>query len=188
MNKPIKFCIKADQYKIPEEIIIRKNKNNTYSICIKGNTYTKIQEDGTEEIVKANIDIPNAEICFYSLFGMILPVFVERINPDPNNMLYSIYIPDEQDNGQDVDNDRLISANRLKKVLDKNFYSGSNVIKQIIDNQPTAFNVKNILKQISDCICGQGTTHEDDTGEMIAYNEGVADCYKIIESGIKNEE
>ena len=51
---------------------------------------------------------------------------------------------------------RLIDADRLKEVLDRNFNhtGGAEVMRQIIDKQPTAYDIDRIVKQLdkaSDC-------------------------------------
>ena len=51
---------------------------------------------------------------------------------------------------------RLIDADRLKEVLDRNFShtGGAEVMCQIIDKQPTAYDIDKVVKQLdkaSDC-------------------------------------
>jgi hypothetical protein len=51
---------------------------------------------------------------------------------------------------------RPIDADRLKEVLDRNFShtGGAEVIRQIIDKQPTAYDIDKVVKQLdkaSDC-------------------------------------
>lgn len=51
---------------------------------------------------------------------------------------------------------RLIDADRLKEVLDRNFNhtGGAEVMYQIIDKQPTAYDIDKVVKQLdkaSDC-------------------------------------
>lgn len=45
---------------------------------------------------------------------------------------------------------RLIDADRLKEVLDKNFghTGGAEVIRQIIDKQPTAYDIEEVINRI----------------------------------------
>lgn len=51
---------------------------------------------------------------------------------------------------------RLIDADRLKEVLDRNFshMGGAKIMHQIIDKQPTAYDIDKVVKQLdkaSDC-------------------------------------
>ena len=90
---------------------------------------------------------------------------------------------------------RLIDADRLKFVLDKNFggTSGAVVLANLIDMQPTAYDVDVVVRELESKIeLSRGLSKDEDNAEgmftisELFYRKGLKEAIEIVRGG-RNE-
>ena len=88
---------------------------------------------------------------------------------------------------------RLIDADRLKEVLDKNFghTGGAEVIRQIIDKQPTAYDVNKVIKDIEELRAEAASSGAEallnTDALLINYNNGQYNAYESVINILRGE-
>lgn len=89
---------------------------------------------------------------------------------------------------------RLIDADRLKEVLEKNFghTGGAEVMSQIIDKQPTAYDVDKVIEQLQ-CQIEQYRRRADKAKQIECisesyYNYGKAHSYEYALEIVRGEQ
>lgn len=84
---------------------------------------------------------------------------------------------------------RLIDADRLKEVVNKNFYgeAGAGVMCQIIDEQPTAFDKNKVITTLKDQYEYSRRVRNKNSNIYFEYWDGRTDSYddviSIVEKG-----
>ena len=82
---------------------------------------------------------------------------------------------------------RLIDADRLKAVVDKNFYgtAGADVMQQLINSQPTTYDVDKVVEQLEKRKCSDRDAKEDIDCKV--RNRHIDMCIRVVKGGGRDE-
>lgn len=89
---------------------------------------------------------------------------------------------------------RLIYADRLKEVLEKNFAhtGGVEVMSQIIDKQPTAYDVNKVINKIEELRAEAASSGAEalinTDALLINYNNGQYNAYESVINILRGEQ